>query len=63
MIKGDPIPKSEEPGATEGEIGGRARLFLCVGWEDGGVLATSGSTSHGETSSGRTMDEGSSHWT
>lgn len=59
-----PIPKSEGLSeAPEGEIGGRARLFLCTGWEDVGVAATSGSTSHGETLSGRIIDVDSSHWT
>lgn len=55
------LPITEISGVGEGKTGGRARLFLCVGWEVGGAFATSGSNSHGETLSGRKIDEGSSH--
>lgn len=40
---------------------GLALLFLDVGWDDGGVAFTRGSSSHGETLSGRGIEEGSSH--
>lgn len=61
--KGSAIPNTGRSGVGEGRTGGRALLFLCAGWVVGGVAATSGSSSHGETLSGRGMDEGSSHCT
>ena len=46
----------------EGKTCGRARLlFLCGGGGFEGVDARRGSNSHGETLSGRNIDEGSSH--
>lgn len=58
------IPDVEErSGGIIGEDGGRARFILWIGWEVGGVGATSGSNSQGETLSGSIADEGSSQWT
>lgn len=57
------IPSAERSGDGEGKTGGRARLFLSAGWEFRGVVATNGSNSHGDTLSGRNIEEGSSHWT
>lgn len=54
------LPKTGCSG-VEGRAIGRARLFLGVGWEIRGLDATSGSSSHGETLSGRGIEEGSSH--
>lgn len=54
-------PCREESGIVEGRMGGRALLFLWVGWEFAGGVDTSGSNSHGETLSGRRIDDGSSH--
>jgi len=56
-------PSAERSAVGEGMTYGRARLFLCTGWEFEGVVATSGSNSQCDTLSGRMMDEGSSHWT
>ena len=49
--------------AGEGKPGGLGRLFLCGGrgCEDGVLFATRGTSSQGETLSGRNTDEGSSH--
>lgn len=55
------LPIADISGVGEGKTGGRVRLFLCEDWELGGAFATSGSNSHGETLSGRKIDEGSSH--
>lgn len=46
---------------VEGKTGGRARLLCCWICGLGGVDATRGSMSQGETRSGRTIVEGSSH--
>lgn len=54
------LPNAEGSGVEVG-ASGRARLFLGVGWEVGGLEATSGSNSHGDTLSGRGIEEGSSH--
>lgn len=57
------IPSADRSVAEDGIIAGRDRLCLGVGW-DGELLefvATSGSSSQGETLSGRAIDEGSSH--
>lgn len=56
------IPRTERSGLEDGNTGGRARLFLCGGWEFEVVEeATRGSSSHGDTLSGRMIAEGSSH--
>lgn len=59
-IKNDVIPRIEISGG-EGRTEGCGRLLLWVGWEFEGVAAMMGSTSHGETLSGRGINEGSSH--
>jgi hypothetical protein len=56
-------PSAERLAVGEGKTDGRGRLFLCIGWEFEGVVATRGSKSHGDTLSGRKMEEGSSQWT
>lgn len=53
----------EGPGVPTGEAGNRARLIRWTGWADGGAAAISGSNSQGETLSGHSVDDGSSHWT
>ncbi|RYR63569.1 hypothetical protein Ahy_A04g021373 isoform C [Arachis hypogaea] len=55
------IPCIDESGIGEGRIGGRDLFVLWAGWEFAGVVDTSGSNSHGETLSGRKIDDGSSH--
>jgi hypothetical protein len=55
------LPCREESVIVEGRIGGRDLLFRWVGWEFAGGVDTSGSNSHGETLSGRKIDDGSSH--
>ena len=58
------IPKTgESSGAIEGEVGGRACLFRKGGCGGCRLVASRGSSSHGETLSGRRIAEGSSHWT
>jgi hypothetical protein len=58
MIKS---PCREESGVVDGRTGGRDLLFRWVGWAFAGGVDTSGSNSHGETLSGRRIDDGSSH--
>jgi len=54
-------PPCREESAIEGRMGGRDLLFLWEGWEFVGGVDTSGSNSHGETLSGRKIEDGSSH--
>lgn len=54
-------PCREESANVEGRTGGRDLLFLWEGWEFVGGVDTSGSNSHGETLSGRKIEDGSSH--
>lgn len=57
------IPKAGGSSGGVGKTGGRARLFLAAGCAVGELNETRGSSSHGETLSGRGTEDGSSHWT